>query len=137
MRLLPKERILVMPKSRQRFSTWNGPPGSSPGGPTPIVHRNIGHAVTDLNMVNRLYEKHLTTFISTIIRGNTLTLSARTSFFRSNRLTCPIGAHERPDVMPIIYESRTRLPANQLHQTRDLKHGCQGSISIYNPIMEE
>jgi len=126
-----------MPEGKQRFSTGNGSPGSSPGGPSPIAHRNTGHAVTDLNMVNRLYEKHLTTSISTIIRGNTLTLSARTTFFRSHRLTCPRGIHERPDVVPIIYESRTRLPANQLHQTRDLRHGCQRSTTINNPIMEE
>ena len=137
MRLLPTERILVMPKSRQRFSTWNGPPGSSPGGPTPIVHRNIGHAVTDLNMVNRLYEKHLTTSISTIIRGNTLTLSAKTTLFRYNRLTCPRVMHEQPDIVQTIYKSRTRLPANQLHQTRDLRHGCQRSTTLNNPIMEE
>ena len=43
---------------------------------------------------------------------------------------------EPPDIEVAIYKSRTRLPAINQYQTRDLRHGCQGSKSL-TQIMEE
>jgi hypothetical protein len=135
--VLPTERILVMPKGRQRFSTGNGPSGYSPGGSTRRAIHASGQSLPTFHLKTSVNEKHINTHICTIDTEITSTFSARVAHFFSHRSVCPRGTHERPDIMKIIYESRTRLPANQLHQMRDLRHGCQGSITITNPIMEE
>ena len=126
-----------MPEGRQRFSTGNGPPGSSPGGPTPDDLYDIGQSIRCLKMVSNLYEKQVSVSTGTVFTGNLVTQSAMVSIFESHRLTCRRGMHERPDIEVNLYQSRTRLPANKEHQTRDLRHGCQGSLIIHNPIMEE
>ena len=46
-----------MPEGRQRFSTGNGPPGSSPGGPTQDALYDIGQSISCHKMVENLYEK--------------------------------------------------------------------------------
>ena len=43
---------------------------------------------------------------------------------------------EPPGIEITIYKSRTRKPANKRNQTRDLRHGCQGSETL-TQIMEE
>ena len=126
-----------MPEGRQRFSTGNGPPGSSPGGPTPDALDDTGQSINCLNMVNNLHEKQRKASAGTIVIENTVTQSAKISRCESHRLTCRRGMHERPDTEVNLYQSRTRFPANQLYQQRGLRHGCQGSITTTNPIMEE
>jgi len=137
MRLLPTERILVMPKGRQRFSTWNGPPGSSPVGSTPKAIHESGQWLPIFNLNTSTNEKHFNTHNCTINTEISSTFSAKVAHFFSHRSAYPRGTHERPDIVQTIYKSRPRLPANQLHQTRDLRHGCQRSTTINNPIMEE
>ena len=126
-----------MPEGRQRFSTGNGPPGSSPGGPTPETLYDIGQSIRCLKMVNNLYEKQRNASTGTTFIENTITQSAMVSIFELHRLTCRRGMHERADIEINLYQSRIRLPANKQIKTRDLRHGCQGSITITNPIMEE
>ena len=126
-----------MPEGRQRFSTGNGPPGSSPGGPTPNALHDTGQSINCLKMVNNLHEKQNKALIGTTVIANMVTQSAMISIFESHRLTCRRGMHERPDTEVNLYQSRTRLPAKQSYQQRDLRHGGQGSITITNPIMEE
>ena len=126
-----------MPEGRQRFSTGNGPPGSSPGGPTPDAQYDTGQSISCLKMVNNLYEKQIKAFIGTTFIKNMVTQSAMASIFESHRLICRRGMHERPDIEVNLYQSRTRLPANKQIKTRDLRHGCQRSLTIHNPIMEE
>ena len=126
-----------MPEGRQRFSTGDGPPGSSPGGPTPDTLYDIGQSISYLKMVSNLYEKQINAPAGTTFIENVVTQSAMVSIFESHRLTCRRGMHERPDTEVNLYQSRTRLPANKQIKTRDLRHGCQGSLIIHNPIMEE
>jgi hypothetical protein len=126
-----------MPEGRQRFSTGNGPPVSSPSGPTPDTLYDIGQSIRCLKMVSNLYEKQRNAYTGTTFIENTITQSAMVSIFESHRLTCRRGMHERPDIEVNLYQSRTRLPANKQIKTRDLRHGCQGSVTINNPIMEE
>jgi hypothetical protein len=126
-----------MPESRQRFSTGNGPPGSSPGGPTQNALYDAGQSISFLKMVNNLYEKQVSVSTGTIFTGNLVTHSAMVSIFESHRLNCRRGMHERPDIEVKLYQSRTRLPANKQIKTRDLRHGCRRSVTTNNPIMEE
>ena len=126
-----------MPEGRQRFSTGDGPPGSSPSGPTPDTLYDIGQSISCLKMVSNLYEKQRNASLGTSFIENTVTQSAMVSIFESHRLTCRRGMHERPDIEVNLYQSRTRLPANKQIKTRDLRHGCQGSLTIHAPIMEE
>jgi hypothetical protein len=126
-----------MPEGRQRFSTGNGPPGSSPGGPTPETLYDIGQSIRCLKMVNNLYEKQRNASTGTTFIENTVTQSAMISIFESYRTMCRNGMHEHPDIVSNLKQSRTRLPANKEHQTRGLRHGCQGSVTTNNPIMEE
>jgi len=126
-----------MPEGRQRFSTGDVPPRCSPGGTTPDALYDIGQSISCLKMVNNLYEKQINALISTTCIENTVTQSAMVSIFESHRLICRRGMHERPDIEVNLYQSRTRLPANKQIKTRDLRHGCQRSLTINNPIMEE
>jgi hypothetical protein len=122
-----------MPEGRQRFSTGNGPPG----GPTQDALYDIGQSIRCLKMVNNLYEKQRNASVGTSFIENTVTQSAMISIFESYRSMCRKGMHERPDIVSNLKQSRTRLPANKEYQTRGLRHGCQGSVTITNPIMEE
>ena len=126
-----------MPEGRQRFSTGDGPPGSTLGGPTPDAQRDTGQSISCLKMVNNLHEKQINALTGTIVTENMVTQSAMISIFESHRLTCRRGMHERPDIEVNLYQSRTRLPANKQTKLRDLRHGRQGSLTIHNPIMEE
>ena len=126
-----------MPKGRQRFSTGNGPPGDSSGGPTQRAIHASGQSLPTFNLNPSVHEKHTNTHICTINTELSSIFSAKVVHFFSHRSACPRGTHVRPDIVQTIYKSRPRLPANQLHQTRDLRHGGQGSITINNPIMEE
>jgi len=63
--------------------------------------------------------------------------SANESPFYFRRMMCGRRIHEgRPDLRTTLHKSRTRLPAINQYQVRDLGHGCQGSKSL-TPIMEE
>jgi hypothetical protein len=126
-----------MPKGRQRFSTGDGPPGNPPDGPTQRAIDDSGQWLPIINLSTSMHEKHTSTHICTIDMNDSLNLSAKIAGLHSHRSAFPIGTHERPNIVPTIYESRTRLAANQIYQMRDLRHGCQGSITITNPIMEE
>ena len=126
-----------MPEGRQRFSTGYGLPGSSPGGPAPDALHDTGQSISCLKMVNNLYEKQINAPTGTTCIENTVTQSAMVSIFELHRLTCCRGMHERADIEINLYQSRTRLPANKQIKTRDLRHGCRGSATIHNPIMEE
>ena len=137
MRLLTAERILVMPKGRQRFSTGNGPPDNSSGGPTQRAIHASRQWSPIINLNTSTNEKHVYTHICTKNIESSPMFSAKVAHFFLHRSACPRGTHERLDIVQTIYESRTRLPANQLHQTRYLRHGCQRSTTITNPIKEE
>ena len=126
-----------MPEGRQRFSTGYGPPGSSPGGPAPDALHDTGQSISRLKKVNNLYGKQINAPTGTTCIENTVTQSAMVSIFESHQLTCRRGMHERADIEINLYQSRIRLPANKQIKTRDLRHGCQGSITTNNPIMEE
>ena len=126
-----------MPKARQIFSTGNGPPDNSSGGPTQRAIDASRQWSPIINLNTSTNEKHINTHICTIDVETSSMFSARVAHFFSHRSACPRGTHERPDIVQTIYKSRTRLPANQLHQTRDLRHGGHGSITTTNPIMEE
>jgi hypothetical protein len=126
-----------MPAGRQILSTENGPPGGNPGGLTQRVHHHIGQSFNRLSIGHRMHEKHNYTQLSKLSIGNTCTLSTGISVYQSVRLTHRKSMRERPDAPPTLYTSRTRFPANQLDQQRDLRHGCQGLITINNPIMED
>ena len=126
-----------MPEGRQRFSTGNGPPGSSPSGPTSDTLYDIGQSIRCLKMVSNLYEKQRNTSTGTTFIENTITQSAMVSIFESHRTMCRKGMRERPVLVTNLKQSRTRLPANKQIKTRDLRHGCQGSLTIHAPIMEE
>ena len=126
-----------MPEGRQRFRTGNGPPGSTPGGPTPDAWHDAEKSDVSLKVVNYLQEKQNNSPLGTIFTGNLVTHSAMVSIFESHRLNCRRGMHERPDIEVNLYQSRTRLPANKQIKTRDLRHGCRGSVTTNNPIMEE
>ena len=126
-----------MPEGRQRFSPWDGPPGNPPDGPTQRAIHHSGQWLPLINLNTSTHEKHTSTHICTIDMNDSLKFSAKIAGFCSHRCARPRGTHERPEIVPTIYESRTRFPANQLYQMRDLRHGCQGSMTITNPIMEE
>jgi hypothetical protein len=126
-----------MPKGRQRFSTGDGPPGNPPDGPAQRAIDDSGKRLPIINLSTSTHEKHISTHTCTINMNDSLKFSAKIAHFFSHRSVCPRGTHERPDIVPTIYESRPRLPANQIYQMRGLRHGCQGSITINNPIMEE
>ena len=126
-----------MPEGRQRFSTGNEPLGEPPGGPTPDAMYDIGQSIRCLKMVNNLYEKQRNAPTGTKLIENTVTQSAMISIFESHRTMCRRGMHERPDIITNLKQGRVRFPAKQLYQQRDLRHGCQRSITITNPIMEE
>jgi hypothetical protein len=126
-----------MPEGKQRFSTENGPPGGNPGGLTQRAHQHTGQSLNRLSIGHRMHEKHNYTQLSKLSIRNTCTLSTGISVHKSVRLTRRKGMRERPDAQPTLYTSRIRFPANQLYQQRDLRHGCQRSTTINNPIMEE
>jgi len=128
----------VMPAGRQRFSTGNGLPGGAvPGGHAQSANNNTGQPPNRQSIGHRVCEKHSYTQLSIVNINNAYTLSAGISVPRSIRLIHRKGMSERPDAPPTVYKSRTRFPANNYNQKRDLRHGCQGSITINNPIMEE
>ena len=126
-----------MPEGRQRFNTGNGPPASSPGGPTIGTKHDTGQSISCYKMVDNLYVRQTDALTGTIVTENMVTQSAMISIFESHRLICRRGMHERPDIEVNLYQSRTRLPANKQIKTQYLRHGCQGSVTINNPIMEE
>jgi hypothetical protein len=126
-----------MPEGKQSFSTGNGPPDNLPGGPTRRAIHERGQWLPIINLNTSTNEKHVYANNCTINTEITFIFSAKVAHFFSHRSACIRGTHERPDIVQTIYKSRTRLPANQLHQTRDLRHGCQRSTTINNPIMEE
>jgi len=114
----------VMPVGIQILSTGNGPPGGNPRGHSQRVHQHTGQSLKGLSIGHRMHGKHKNTQLSKLSIGNTCTLSTGIPVHQSVRLIDRKGMRERPDSPPTLYTSRTRLPANQLHQTRDLRHGC-------------
>lgn len=126
-----------MPVGRQRFSTGNGPPGGNPGGLTQSANNDTGQPPKSVSIGYRMDEKHTATHLSIVNIANTYTLSTGISVCQSIRLIQGKGMRERPDAPPTLYKSRTRFPANQSKRMRGLRHGCQGSITKNNPIMEE
>ena len=110
-----------MPEGRQRFSTGNGPPGSTPGGPTPDAWHDAEKSDVSLNMVNYLQEKQMNAPVGTTFIENAVTQSARISIFESHRLNCRRGMHERPD----IKENFTKAGPACL-QTKTIKCGILG-----------
>ena len=126
-----------MPEGRRRFELGYGPPGVLPGGHNPKAKADPQERYIKCILVDGLYGMHLnnTKYLSRMSVESTL--SARASRSESHRTMCRRGMHERPDIVSNFNQSRARLPANQLYQQRDLRHGGQGSITITNPIMEE
>jgi hypothetical protein len=135
--LLPTGRILVMPKGRRRFELGYGPPVVLPGGHNPKAKADPQERYITRILVDNMYEMHPNSIKCTYRFSAEPILSARVSRSESHRTMCRRGMHERPDIVSNFNQSRARFPANQLYQMRDLRHGCQGSITITNPIMEE
>ena len=124
-----------MPEGSTRFVDGYGPPGDLLGGHNPERDPR-GRCITRM-LVHNLYEMHrINTDTPSLVSVESI-LSAKISRSESHRLTCRRGMHDRPDIGTNFNQSRARLPANQLYQQRDLRHGGQGSITITNPIMEE
>ena len=126
-----------MPAGRQRFSTGNGLPGGVPSGHAQSVNNDTEQPPNRQSIGRRAHEKHRCTQLSIINTENTYPLSTGISVPRSIRLIHRKDMRKRPDVPPTIYKSRIRFPANNYNQKRDLRHGCQGSMTINNLIMEE
>ena len=126
-----------MPAGIQIFSSGNGSPGGNPGDLNQRAYRHTRQSLNRLSIGHRMHEKHNYTQLSKLSIGNTCTLSTGISVHQSVRMIHRKCISEPPDAPPTLYKSRTRLPANHLHQTRDLKHGCLRLTKIYNPIMEE
>ena len=128
-----------MPEGRQRFELGYSPPGGLPGGhnPNPKAKEDPQERYIKSILVESLYEMHLinTKCLSSISVGSIL--SDKGSRSESHRTMCRRGMHERPDIVSNFNQRRTRLPANKEYQTRDQRHGGQGSVTTTNPIMEE
>ena len=124
-----------MPEGRRRFELGYGPPGGLPGGHNPKAGPQERYIKCIL--VDGLYGMHLNNTKCPSRMSVESILSARASRFESNRTMCRRGMHERPGIVSNFNQSRHRFPAKQLYQQRDLRHGCQGSVTITNPIMEE
>ena len=126
-----------MPEGRRRFELGYSPPGGLPGGHNPELQADPQDSYITRLSVNELYEMHPIRMKGVIDAQNQKALSAKESRFESHRTMCRRGMHERPDIITNLKQGRVRFPAKQLYQQRDLRHGCQGSIAITNPIMEE
>ena len=126
-----------MPAGRQRFSTGNGLPGGIPGGHNQSANNDSGQPPNRQSIGHRVCEKHSYTQLSIVNINNAYPLSTGISVHQSIRLIHRKDMRKRPDVPPTIYKSRIRFPANNYNQKRDLRHGCQGSMTINNLIMEE
>ena len=120
-----------MPESRTIFESGYGPPGGLPGG-----HNPRERYITRI-LVDNLYEMHqIDIKFLTGVQGQEA-LSVKEYRSESHRTMRRWGMPERSERVTNFYQSRTRFPAKQLYQQRDLRHGGQGSITINNPIMEE
>ena len=126
-----------MPEGRRRFESGYGPPGVLPGGHNPGAKADPQERYIPRILVDDLYLMHLNNTKCPSRMSVESTLSARESRSESHRTMCRRGMHERPDIVANFNQSRIRFPANQLYQQRDRRHGCQGSVTITNPIMEE
>ena len=126
-----------MPEGRQRFELGYGPPGGLPGGHNPKLQVDPQDSYITRMSVNDLYEKQINAPTGKTLIENTVTQSGMISIFESHRTMCRKGMRERPVLVTNLKQSRTRLPANKQIKTRDLRHGCQGSLTIHAPIMEE
>ena len=126
-----------MPEGRQRFELGYSPPSGLPGGHNPKLQVDPQDRCIIRMPVNDLYEKQRNAPTGKTLIENTVTQSGMISIFESHRTMCRRGMHERPDIITNLKQGRVRFPAKQLYQQRDLRHGCQRSITITNPIMEE
>ena len=126
-----------MPEGRRRFESGYGTPGGLPGGHNPKPKADPQDSYISHILVDNLYEMHLNNTKCLYKVSDEPILSARVSRSESHRTMCRRGMHERPDIVSNFNQRRTRLPANKEYQTRDRRHGGQGSVTITNPIMEE
>ena len=126
-----------MPEGRRRFESGYGPPGDLPGGHNPKAKADPQERYNKCILVDGLYGMHPNNTKCLSRMSVESILSARASRSESHRTMCRRGMYERPDIVSNFNQSRIRFPAKQLYQQRDLRHGCQGSITITNPIMEE
>jgi hypothetical protein len=126
-----------MPEGRRRLDSGYGPPGGLLGGHNPKTKTDSQERCITCISVHDLYEMHQICIKSVIDVQSQKALSVKKSRPKSHRTVCRKGMHERPDTVSNLKQRRTRLPANKEYQTRDLRHGCQGSITITYPIMEE
>jgi hypothetical protein len=94
--------MLVMPKGRQIFSTGNGPPDNSSGGPTQSAIDASGQSLPIINLNTSTNEKHTSTHNCTTNMNNSHIFSAKVAHFFSHRSACPRGTHERPDIMQLF-----------------------------------
>jgi hypothetical protein len=127
----------VMPEGRTKCELGHGPPGGVPEGHNPKTKADLQERCITCISVHDLHEMHQICIKSVIDVQSQKALSVKKSRPKSHRAVCRKGMHERPDTVSNLKQRRTRLPANKEYQTRDLRHGCQGSITITNPIMEE
>lgn len=126
-----------MPEGRSITGSCYSPPGELPGGHTQSYSLMNRRYDTSKIKDSLLYEKHRLAPYFIKCLSYQCSSSANESHFYSHRMMCGRRIHEgRPDLRTTLYKSRTRLPAINQYQTRDLRHGCQGSKSL-TPIMEE
>ena len=126
-----------MPEGRRRFVDEYGPPGGLPGGHTPQANADPQERYIKCMLIDDLYGMHPNNTKCIYIISAEPILSARVSRSESHRTMRRRGMHERPDIVSNFNQRRTRLPANKEYQTRDQRHGGQGSVTTTNPIMEE
>ena len=126
-----------MPEGRSIFENGYSPTGVLTHGDTPSSELTPEHMYDDRSMRYKLYEMHINTQFSTIYRANQSKTYVNVSELSFRRSISLVSMHGRQELIYKNYQSRTRLPAYQLYQQRDLRHGGQGSITINNPIMEE
>ena len=126
-----------MPEGRRRFESGYGPPGGLPGGHNPKPKADPQERYITRILVDNLYAMHVFSTKCTCKVSFDPVSSTKGSRSESHRTMCRRGMHERPEIVTNFNQSRIRFPAKQSYQQRDLRHGCQGSVTKTNPIMEE
>ena len=127
---MPKGRSISIPMPRC------GPPGILPSTRPREFSLGVHRFATSSNLSNILQIKHDNAQKAGNSTDGMYSNSSRKVGFYSHQLLAGRILPEPPGIEITIYKSRTRIPANKLTKTRDLRHGCQRSKTL-TPIMEE
>ena len=125
-----------MPEGRSLPMTRCGPPGILPSARSQAFSLGVHRFATSSNLSNILQIKHNYARKAGNRTDDMYSKSSWIAGLISHQLIAGRILPELPGTEITIYKSRTRLPAINQYQTRDLRHGCQGSKSL-TQIMEE